>query len=69
MVALVRHTGPVLAIPPVLARNVVLAWGADGQRWLDRLPTLIADVARDWDLELGQTVRPELQLGRPGALS
>ncbi len=43
-----------LAIPPVLARNVVLAWGADGQRWLDRLPGLIADVARDWDLELGQ---------------
>jgi streptomycin 6-kinase len=44
----------VLAIPPVLARNVVLAWGADGQRWLDNLPTLIADLARDWDLELGQ---------------
>ena len=43
-----------LAIPPVLARNVVVAWGADGQRWLDRLPTLIADVAREWDLELGQ---------------
>ena len=50
----VRQTGPVLAIPSVLARNVVVAWGADGQRWLDRLPTLIADVARDWDLELGR---------------
>ena len=43
-----------LAIPSVLARNVVVAWGADGQRWLDRLPALIADVTRDWDLELGR---------------
>ncbi len=38
----------------MLARNVVVAWGADGQRWLDRLPAVIAEVARDWDLELGQ---------------
>jgi streptomycin 6-kinase len=44
----------VLAIPSTLARNVVLAWGADGQRWLDRLPALIADIAGDWGLELGQ---------------
>ena len=43
-----------LAIPPALARNAVIAFGVDGQRWLDRLPGLVADLARDWELELGQ---------------
>lgn len=43
-----------LAIPPVLARNVVLAWGADGQRWLDNLPSLVADISRGWELDLGR---------------
>ena len=43
-----------LAIPPVLARNAVLAWGPDGKRWIDALPTLIADIAREWELELGE---------------
>jgi len=37
-------------IPPVLARNVVAAWGADGQRFLDLLPELLASVTRDWAL-------------------
>ncbi len=44
----------VLAIPPVLARNAVLAWGDDGKRWLDALPTLVSEVAREWQLELGE---------------
>lgn len=38
------------AIPPVLARNVVAAWGADGRRFLDDLPALLASVTRDWGL-------------------
>jgi len=38
------------AIPPLLARNVVAAWGADGRRFLDELPTLLASVTRDWGL-------------------
>ena len=38
------------AIPPVLARNVVAAWGADGRRFLDDLPGLLASVTRDWGL-------------------
>jgi streptomycin 6-kinase len=38
------------AIPPVLARNVVAAWGADGRRFLDELPALLASVTRDWGL-------------------
>jgi streptomycin 6-kinase len=44
----------VFAIPPVLARNAVLAWGAHGRRWLDALPTLISDIATDWELDLGE---------------
>jgi streptomycin 6-kinase len=42
-----------VAVPPLLARNVVATWGAPGRRWLADLPTLVAGVARDWDLELG----------------
>jgi streptomycin 6-kinase len=37
-------------IPPVLARNVVAAWGADGRRFLDELPALLTSVTRDWGL-------------------
>ncbi|MFI6763291.1 aminoglycoside phosphotransferase family protein [Micromonospora sp. NPDC050417] len=42
-----------VAIPPVFQRNVVGNWGADGQRWLAELPSVIGAVTRDWDLELG----------------
>ncbi|MBX6748154.1 MAG: phosphotransferase [Micromonosporaceae bacterium] len=38
------------AIPPVLARNVVAAWGADGRRFLDDLPALLDSVTQDWGL-------------------
>jgi streptomycin 6-kinase len=44
----------VLAIPPVLVRNAALAWGDDGKRWIDALPTLVSDVSREWQLELGE---------------
>lgn len=43
-----------IVIPPVLARNAVGVWGAEGERWLAGLPDLLAAVARDWDLELGE---------------
>jgi streptomycin 6-kinase len=36
-----------------LRRNVVGVWGPAGARWLDDLPRLLADVARDWDLAVG----------------
>lgn len=36
-----------------LARNVVGAWGDDGARWLERLPSVVSEVARDWRLEIG----------------
>jgi streptomycin 6-kinase len=41
-------------IPDALARNVVAAWGADGARWLAGLPTTLAELARDWDLAVGE---------------
>jgi len=41
-------------IPPALARNVAEAWADDGSRWLDGLPALLAEVARDWQLTLGE---------------
>lgn len=41
-----------MTVPAALARNVVAAWGADGQRFLDELPALIEAVRRDWALTL-----------------
>jgi streptomycin 6-kinase len=43
----------VITIPPDLARNATIAWGADGERWLAALPRLLDDLARDWQLRLG----------------
>jgi streptomycin 6-kinase len=40
-------------IDTALARNAVRVWGAAGARWLERLPRLVEDLARDWDLALG----------------
>jgi streptomycin 6-kinase len=44
---------PIAAIPPRLERNVVQTWGAAGERWLADLPTLVAAVASDWELDVG----------------
>ncbi|HEY7176601.1 MAG TPA: aminoglycoside phosphotransferase family protein, partial [Micromonosporaceae bacterium] len=37
-----------------LARNVPAVWGDDGARWLQNLPAIVRDVARDWDLTIGE---------------
>jgi streptomycin 6-kinase len=37
-----------------LPRNVTTAWGASGAAWLEQLPATLADLARDWELELGE---------------
>ena len=37
-----------------LARNVVGAWGDDGARWLAELPAILRELARDWELTLGE---------------
>ncbi|MFI7540374.1 aminoglycoside phosphotransferase family protein [Actinoplanes sp. NPDC049599] len=39
--------------PADFTRTVTGNWGADGQRWLARLPGLINAVARDWGLTVG----------------
>jgi streptomycin 6-kinase len=36
-----------------LARNVVGVWGDTGARWLADLPSILAGLARDWDLTIG----------------
>ena len=41
-------------ITDVLRRNVLGAWGAAGARWLADLPRVLDDVARDWDLAIGE---------------
>jgi streptomycin 6-kinase len=41
-------------ITDVLRRNVLGAWGADGARWLTDLPRVLDEVARDWDLTVGE---------------
>ncbi|MDQ7909655.1 aminoglycoside phosphotransferase family protein [Phytohabitans sp. ZYX-F-186] len=45
------------ALPAALVRNVSGVWGADGRRWLDELPALRAEVARAWELRLGEPYR------------
>jgi streptomycin 6-kinase len=37
-----------------LTRNVLAVWGEDGARWLRNLPATVADLARDWDLTIGE---------------
>jgi streptomycin 6-kinase len=41
-------------IPTVVQRNARTVWGSDGERWLADLPRLLTDLARDWDLDVGE---------------
>ncbi|MGE5827047.1 MAG: aminoglycoside phosphotransferase family protein [Micromonosporaceae bacterium] len=43
-----------ITIPPALARNVVEAWPEEGERWLVGLPERLDEIARDWQLTLGE---------------
>jgi streptomycin 6-kinase len=43
--------GPDLAM---LRRNVAAAWGEAGARWLADLPSVLAGIARDWELRVGE---------------
>jgi streptomycin 6-kinase len=43
-----------LVVPPLLARNVTTTWGAAGASWLAALPNTLAELANDWELELGE---------------
>jgi len=41
---------------PELARRRILAFGPAGARWLEELPSLVATVARRWELDAGRTL-------------
>lgn len=42
-----------VAFSTVLARNVAQVWGADGERWLADLPTIVTALKQEWDLDVG----------------
>jgi streptomycin 6-kinase len=52
-----------LRIPDRLARTVVSAFGDVGRDWLERLPGLVADAARTWQLQVGAPFEPGGNVG------
>lgn len=47
-------TGPVRV--PEMVRRKALAVGPAGERWLDDLPALIADLSAEWRLDVGEAI-------------
>jgi streptomycin 6-kinase len=45
-------------IPPTLRRNVVDAWGTEGQDWLATVPSLVQELADAWDLQIHGPAAP-----------
>ena len=52
-----------LRIPDRLARTVVSAFGDVGRDWLARLPSLVADAAGAWELDVGAPFEPGGNVG------
>src|SRR5690242_6301719 len=52
-----------LRIPDRLAHTVVAAFGDVGRDWLERLPTLVADAASAWQLQVGAPFEPGGNVG------
>src|SRR5919198_382423 len=52
-----------LRIPDRLAHTVVSAFGDVGRNWLARLPSLIADAATAWHLQVGAPFEPGGNVG------
>jgi streptomycin 6-kinase len=52
-----------LRIPDRLARTVVSAFGDVGRDWLARLPSLVADAASAWQLQVGAPFEPGGNVG------
>ena len=52
-----------LRVPDRLAHTVVAAFGDVGRDWLERLPTLVADLASAWELEVGAPFEPGGNVG------
>jgi streptomycin 6-kinase len=55
--------------PAAFVRNVGNAFGADGRGWLERLPALTADVARDWGISLAAPYPLSFNYVAPGRRS
>jgi streptomycin 6-kinase len=53
-----RGAGGELVVPAKLAATVVAWEGDDGQRWLERLPVLVREVAAAWNLQLSSPFEP-----------
>jgi len=45
---------PITDIPSALVETIVRTWGADGARWLAELPTVVAGIATDWGIDVGE---------------
>jgi streptomycin 6-kinase len=52
-----------LRIPDRLAHTVVSAFGDVGRNWLARLPSLVADAASAWQLQVGAPFEPGGNVG------
>src|SRR3954454_11882226 len=52
-----------LRVPDRLAHTVVAAFGDVGRDWLERLPTLVADLVSAWDLEVSAPFEPGGNVG------
>jgi streptomycin 6-kinase len=52
-----------LRVPDRLAHIVVSAFGDVGRDWLARLPSLVADAARTWQLDVGAPFEPGGNVG------
>ena len=42
------------AVPAAMRANVIDAWGEEGARWLDALPSIRSAVAHEWRLDVGE---------------
>ncbi len=47
-------TQPAVTIPPAFARHAATVFGATGERWLAALPDLVAALAAQWGLAIGE---------------
>ena len=52
-----------LRVPDRLAHTVVSAFGDVGRNWLARLPSLVADAACAWQLQVGAPFEPGGNVG------
>src|ERR671933_2161332 len=47
-----------IAVPDSFARRMVEVYGAEGGRWVEQLPALVAECARRWSLSVSPPFTP-----------